>query len=105
LRGQGLPSVPHKELPEAPIPQMVNPSVEPLNPTWVSSRNVPKRSTWGFWYTRHLLRLVSYRAARPAGLRPPWPQRSVISDFCSDACTTLAESSRARNHNSACNVK
>jgi hypothetical protein len=30
---------------------MVNPSVVPLNPTRVNSRNVPNRSTFGFWYT------------------------------------------------------
>jgi hypothetical protein len=31
-----------------PMPQMVNPSVVPLKPTWVNSRNVPNRSTFGF---------------------------------------------------------
>lgn len=39
-------------LPVPPFtPQMVKPSVVPLKPTCVNSRNVPNRSTFGFWYT------------------------------------------------------
>lgn len=49
LRHGGLSGPPHSSFPvPPPIPQMVKPSVDPLKPTWVNSRNVPNRSTFGF---------------------------------------------------------
>lgn len=49
MRHGGLLGPPHSSFPvPPPIPQMVKPSVDPLKPTWVNSRNVPNRSTFGF---------------------------------------------------------
>lgn len=47
LRHGGESGPPQSSFPD-PIPQMVKPSVVPLKPTWVNSRNVPNRSTFGF---------------------------------------------------------
>lgn len=48
-RHGGPPGPPQRLSPVPPLsPQMVNPSVVPLKPTWVNSRNVPNRSTRGF---------------------------------------------------------